>query len=79
MFKVNRIIPVLLLLLVVSMTVPNLAQEDNVLVMARANDATGLDPHTQTAFTSITLLAMIYEPLVTTDHDLNIAPALATS
>lgn len=79
MMKTARVLSLLLLLILFSMTVPGLAQEDNVLVMARANDATGLDPHTQTAFTSIRLLGMIYEPLVTTDHDLNVAPALATA
>lgn len=52
--------------------------QDNTLIMARAVDATGLDPHTQTAFASLRLLELIYEPLVTTDQDLNLAPALAT-
>jgi len=32
------------------------AQDDNTLIMARAVDATGLDPHTQTAFASLRLL-----------------------
>ncbi len=59
-------------------SLPTLAQSNNTLVMARAIDATGLDPHTQTAFASLTLLRMIYEPLVTTDHDMKVAPALAT-
>lgn len=52
--------------------------QDNTLIMARAVDATGLDPHTQTAFASLRLLELVYEPLVTTDQDLNLAPALAT-
>ena len=51
----------------------------NVLIMARAADATGLDPHTQTAFSSFRLLELIYEPLVDLDADLNIVPALAES
>ncbi|HEX7022073.1 MAG TPA: ABC transporter substrate-binding protein [Trueperaceae bacterium] len=51
----------------------------NTLVLARAADATGLDPHTQTAFASFRLLELIYEPLVTLDADLNIIPALAES
>ncbi len=49
------------------------------LVVARAADTTGLDPHTQTAFASFRLLELIYEPLVTLDGDLNIVPALAES
>ena len=53
--------------------------QDNTLIMARAVDATGLDPHTQTAFASLRLLELVYEPLVTTDQDLNLAPALATA
>jgi peptide/nickel transport system substrate-binding protein len=79
MFKFNRVILILLVILLVAMTVPTFTQEDNILIMARAVDNTGLDPHTQTSFASIRMLAMIYEPLVTTDHELNIAPALATS
>lgn len=56
------------------------AQEDsNVLVMARAADTTGLDPHTQTAFASFRLLELIYEPLVNLDAELNIVPSLAES
>ncbi len=51
----------------------------NTLIMARAADATGLDPHTQTAFASFRLLELIYEPLVTFDANLNLIPALAES
>jgi peptide/nickel transport system substrate-binding protein len=67
----------LLVGLLLSLSVaPGLAQ-DNVLVMARSADTTGLDPHTQTAFASFRLLELIYEPLVDLDADLNIIPALA--
>ncbi len=56
------------------------AQDDsNILIMARAADTTGLDPHTQTAFASFRLLELIYEPLVNTDADLSVVPALAES
>ena len=59
---------------------PSLAQDNkNTLILARATDATGLDPHTQTAFASFRLLELIYEPLVELDADLNIIPALAES
>ncbi|MBZ0276944.1 MAG: ABC transporter substrate-binding protein, partial [Anaerolineae bacterium] len=71
---------VLLVLVIVglfSVAVP-ITAEGNTLVMARAVDATGLDPHLQTAFTSLAALSIIYEPLVTTDNDLNLIPALAT-
>lgn len=50
----------------------------NTLVMARAVDATGLDPHTQTAFASLRLLELVYEPLVVSDANLELMPALAT-
>ncbi len=53
--------------------------QDNTLVMAWATDATGLDPHKQTAFASLRLLELVYEPLVTLDADLQIQPALAES
>jgi peptide/nickel transport system substrate-binding protein len=79
----TRFVRVLLILLVIlgmsSAAAPGLAQGDNVLIMARAADTTGLDPHTQTAFASFRLLELIYEPLVTSDADLNIVPALAES
>ena len=35
--------------------------------MAWSQDATGLDPHKQTAFSSLRLLELIYEPLVRLD------------
>ena len=47
--------------------------------MAWAQDATGLDPHKQTAFSSLRLLELIYEPLVRLDADLNVVPAIADS
>ncbi|QEE20083.1 ABC transporter substrate-binding protein [Youhaiella tibetensis] len=47
--------------------------------MAWAQDATGLDPHKQTAFSSLRLLELIYEPLVRLDANLNIVPAIADS
>lgn len=47
--------------------------------MAWSQDATGLDPHTQTAFSSLRLLELIYEPLVRLDPELNVVPAIASS
>ncbi len=47
--------------------------------MAWSQDATGLDPQKQTAFSSLRLLELIYEPLVQTDAKLNIIPAIAAS
>ncbi|CAN7653562.1 ABC transporter substrate-binding protein [Rhizobium rhizogenes] len=47
--------------------------------MAWSQDATGLDPHKQTAFSSIRLLELIYEPLVRLDGNLQIVPAIADS
>ncbi len=75
-----RILFCLLALLLVAL--PTLAQDaptGNTLVMARATDATGLDPHTQTAFASLRLLELIYEPLVELGADLTVQPALAES
>ncbi|MCB1516296.1 MAG: ABC transporter substrate-binding protein [Hyphomicrobiaceae bacterium] len=47
--------------------------------MAWSQDATGLDPHKQTAFSSIRLLELIYEPLVQLNADLEVVPAVASS
>ncbi|NBC95362.1 MAG: ABC transporter substrate-binding protein [Deinococcus-Thermus bacterium] len=47
--------------------------------VAWAQDATGLDPHTQTAFASIRLLELLYEPLVRLGPDLELEPAVAES
>src|SRR3546814_3973374 len=44
--------------------------------MAWSQDATGLDPHTQTAFSSLRLLELVYEPLVRLDAELNVVPAV---
>ncbi len=80
MQKSIRLVLLVMLLALVSV-IPTLAQSNtnNTLVMARAADATGLDPHTQTSFPSFRLLELIYEPLVTVDKDLNLVPALAES
>ena len=67
-----------LFLLAILMVLPLTVSARN-LIMARAADATGLDPHTQTAFASLRLLELIYEPLVILDEKLNIVPALAES
>lgn len=47
--------------------------------MAWAQDATGLDPHKQTAFSSLRLLELIYEPLVRLNAALEVVPAIADS
>ena len=47
--------------------------------MAWSQDATGLDPHKQTAFSSLRLLELIYEPLVMLNADLDVVPAVAES
>ncbi|HEX4296731.1 MAG TPA: ABC transporter substrate-binding protein [Devosia sp.] len=47
--------------------------------MAWAQDATGLDPHKQTAFSSLSLLDLIYEPLVRLDAQLAVTPDVAQS
>lgn len=49
------------------------------LKMAWAQDATGLDPHKQTAFSSLRLLELVYEPLVRLNADLEVVPAIAES
>lgn len=47
--------------------------------MAWSQDATGLDPHKQTAFSSQRLLELIYEPLVRSNAELLASPAIAES
>ena len=49
------------------------------LKMAWSQDATGLDPHKQTAFSSLRLLELVYEPLVRLDSNLRLIPAVADS
>jgi len=53
--------------------------EGGTLIVARATDAKGLDPHKQTAFSSFRLLELIYEPLLGLDADLKVEPNLADS
>src|SRR5215813_5605726 len=78
MKKIVRVFFLIAVLMLVAL--PTLAQDNkNTLIMAWATDATGLDPHTQTAFASFRLLELIYEPLVSLDANLNIIPALAES
>lgn len=61
---------------IAAMTAPVQAET---LRMAWAQDATGLDPHKQTAFPSLRLLELVYEPLVRLDPQLQIVPAIAES
>jgi peptide/nickel transport system substrate-binding protein len=49
------------------------------LIVARAGDMQGLDPHKQTAFTSFRVLEHIYDPLLALDKDMNVIPNLAES
>jgi len=74
----KKLLQIVLIFALVFGALSVVSAQDNTLIMARAVDATGLDPHTQTAFASLRLLELIYEPLVTTDQDLNLIPALAT-
>ncbi|MCI0714094.1 MAG: ABC transporter substrate-binding protein [Chloroflexi bacterium] len=75
----RTILIVAVLAVPLGVTAPGAAQDGNVLIMAREVDAQGLDPHTQTAFSSLRLLDLVYDPLVRTDEELNIIPALAES
>jgi peptide/nickel transport system substrate-binding protein len=70
---------VLMVVLVASLGAASAQDAGNTLIMARAADTTGLDPHTQTAFASFRLLELIYEPLVNLDANLEVVPALAES
>ncbi|HTJ58681.1 MAG TPA: ABC transporter substrate-binding protein [Devosiaceae bacterium] len=56
-----------------------LPAEAATLRLAWAQDATGLDPQKQTAFSSLRLLELIYEPLVQLDPKLNVVPGVASS
>lgn len=69
----------LIAVLATSLGIASAQDNGNVLIMARAADTTGLDPHTQTAFASFRLLELIYEPLVNLDENLEVVPALAES
>jgi peptide/nickel transport system substrate-binding protein len=71
---------VAVLVMTIGITAPAMAQDgSNMLIMARAVDSTGLDPHTQTAFASLRMLELVYETLVRTDENLVLEPALAES
>ncbi|MBP7960905.1 MAG: hypothetical protein KBG20_01665 [Caldilineaceae bacterium] len=54
-------------------------QGGGTLIVARAADAKGLDPHKQTAFSSFRLLELIYDSLLGLDANLEIVPRLAES
>lgn len=75
----RKFLQLVLVLLLLVLPASVMAQDGgNTLILARAVDATGLDPHTQTAFASLYLLNMVYEPLVTNDTNMELQPALAT-
>ncbi len=77
---IRLIVIVAVLVMTIGITAPAMAQDgSNMLIMARAVDSTGLDPHTQTAFASLRMLELVYETLVRTDENLVLEPALAES
>jgi peptide/nickel transport system substrate-binding protein len=47
------------------------------LIIARAEDVAGLDPHKQSTAASLRVIELLYDPLLTFDKDLKIAPNLA--
>lgn len=49
----------------------------NTLILARAEDVGGLDPHKQSAPTSLRAIELLYDPLLTFDKDLKVVPNLA--
>ena len=77
---IRLIVIVAVLAMTIGVTAPAMAQDGgNMLIMARAVDSTGLDPHTQTAFASLRMLELVYETLVRTNENLELEPALAES
>jgi peptide/nickel transport system substrate-binding protein len=77
--KTRRLLAGLAVATALSTTAIALPVEAASLRMAWSQDATGLDPHKQTAFSSLRLLELIYEPLVRLDAQLNVVPAIADS
>src|SRR4029079_6652846 len=75
----KRLLAGLAIATAISTTAFALPAEAAGLRMAWSQDATGLDPHKQTAFSSLRLLELIYEPLVRLDNKLNVVRAIATS
>src|ERR1700744_4081630 len=75
----GKFVPCLALAAALGLSATSTPAAPATLNMAWAQDATGLDPHKQTAFSSIRLLELIYEPLVRSDADLNTVPAIAQS
>jgi peptide/nickel transport system substrate-binding protein len=72
----------LIVLLLVGVLIGAYQEEPKVggtLVLARAHDATGLDPHTVTAHVSHRVFELVYDTLVTLDSDLGVIPKLAKS
>jgi len=77
--KTRRLLVGALAASLLTTTVTALPTAAATLRMAWSQDATGLDPHKQTAFSSLRLLELIYEPLVNMDPQLNVIPGVAAS
>lgn len=79
----KRFLAVSLLLLLLGGALMGANQEQpkvgGTLVLARAHDATGLDPHTVTAHVSHRVFELVYNTLVGLDGDLKVVPELADS
>ncbi len=81
MLKRFLVVSLMLLLLAGALVGANQEQSKagGTLVLARAHDATGLDPHTVTAHVSHRVFELVYNTLVALDGDLKVVPDLAES
>ncbi|HRY21162.1 MAG TPA: ABC transporter substrate-binding protein, partial [Flexilinea sp.] len=73
----KNILYVVLFLLIFAVLPVNAAGDT--LVIGVATDMTGMDPHQQTAFTSMKVLEMMYGQLVEVNENMEVVPSMAES
>jgi peptide/nickel transport system substrate-binding protein len=75
---VRETVPVPATVVVTTTPVPTpTPKRGSTLIIARAEDVNGLDPHKQSTPASLRAIELLYDPLFTFDKDLKIAPNLA--
>ena len=74
----KKVFALVIVFCLLAAVIPVMASGDTI-VVGVSTDMTGLDPHKQTAFTSMKVLEMLHGRLVEVDENMAIQPAMAES
>ena len=74
----KKVFALMIVLCLLAAVIPVMASGDTIIVGV-STDMTGMDPHKQTAFTSMKVLEMLHGRLVEVDENMTVKPGMAES